>query len=136
MVLLVAPKAASATWSATASGGAPVVASTMTNATGFKAACTSTGGNSSVTLTWTISPDPFVDGYEIVRTATGGGTNRTIRVGRTTATYVDDTTTKPTGNTGPHVYSYTIRSGSTAHAWTTPLLAAVGTPTYTNNSCS
>ena len=126
------PTGASATWSATASGAATASATTMTNATGFQAACLT---KSTVRLTWTISPDTFVEGYEIGRTSgTGVVLDPAIRVARTTASY-DDAPPPGTART-PATYSYTIRAGSTAHAWRTPALASTTTVSLTNNSCS
>ena len=123
------PTAASAAWSASGSGASAVSATTMTNATGFSAACAS---KSVVKLTWTISPDPFVEHYDIVRSGGGGGT--TIRVPRTDST-VNDNPPPGTAKT-PHTYSYTIRAGSTAHAWVTPTLGSTTTVALTNSTCT
>lgn len=123
------PTAAQAQWSASASGSAELAASTMTNATGFAAACTTSRPKSTVTLTWTPSPDVYVDGYVIVRTASGGGIDQTITVQGN----VSGTTDAPA--TGPGIsYTYAIRA--TGGSWTTPLLAASGTLTYSRNGCA
>ncbi len=128
----VLPSEASAAWSATGSGPMTVAAATMTKATAFAAACLT---KSTVRLTWTISPDTFVGGYETTRTSgTGVVLDPPIRVARTTASY-DDTPPAGTARTTA-TYSYTIRAGSTAHPWRTPALAFTTTVSPTNNSCS
>ncbi|MCA1719841.1 MAG: hypothetical protein LC779_01590 [Actinobacteria bacterium] len=102
----------------------------MTNATGFTAVCKTTKGNSGVALSWTISPDTFVDGYQIVRTSSTGAVVSLAQVARTTSSLSDS---PPTGTVS---YTYTIRSGSNTTAWVTPALAATTKPTYTALSCT
>jgi hypothetical protein len=120
-------------WSATASGPARVAAGTMGNASALNAACTDTSPASSVTLTWVPAPDPYVTGYEIVRTALGAGTAHTISVaGRATARYTDAVTDAPGAY---RAYSYTIRAVSTTTKWTTAAVAGTGLPGYTHRRC-
>lgn len=120
-------------WSATATGPARVAAGTMGNASGLTAACTDTSPASSVTLTWVPAPDPYVTGYEIVRTALGAGTPRTISVaGRATAGYTDAVTDGPGGY---RAYGYTIRAVSTTTTWTTAAVVGTGLPVYTDRRC-
>lgn len=128
---LVVPSVAAAVWSGSGSGSAGIGADIMDNASAFTAKCSTSKSNSSVTLAWTISPDTYVEGYEIVRTGAGGGTNAVIQVSRTTSSHVDSPPT-----TSGASYTYTIRSGSTKIAWTTPLLKAAGTPTYSKTACT
>lgn len=128
---LAGTSAAGALWAASATGSASAGAATMTNATAFTAACSTTGNGRAVVLNWTISPDVFVDEYEIVRTGTGGGTSATYRVPRTTATLTDE----PVARDG-YTYAYTIRALSTTSAWTTTTLAADVVITYVRTKCS
>lgn len=123
------PTAAQAQWSASAAGATGLEASTMTNATAFSAACTSRKPKSDVTLTWTPSPDPYVDGYVITRTGFGGGTDAVITVQGNLSSATDT----PSARSG-FSYAYAIRA--TGKSWTTLLLAATGTPTYARNNCT
>jgi hypothetical protein len=131
LAVLVLSTPAGASWSGVAQGSAEIGADTMNNATNFTAACTNVKANSTVTLRWTISPDSYVEFYDIVRTGAGGGTNATYRLARTTAALTD------TPKVGAGIsYTYTIRSGSTTIAWETPLLVATGTPSYSKTACT
>jgi len=130
-VVLLTPGLAQAKWNATGTGGATIGATTMTNASNFKAICASGSSTSGVKLTWTVSPDSFVDGYQIVRTGYGGGTNATFLQARTTYTMNDNPPV------GPGIsYTYTIQSGSLTIKWVTSLLAATGRPTYSASACT
>ena len=130
-VLAALPGAAGAVWSSSAGGSGRISATTMQNASGFTAASTTNKGNSGVTLSWTISPSTFVQGYEIVRTSSAGGSVVVAQLPRATATYAD----APATTTGVG-YTYTIRAGSTAIAWTTTPVTAVGAPTYSKTACT
>lgn len=123
------PTAAQAQWAATGAGVAGLRASTMTNASGLTAACSTGKPKSDVLLTWTRSPDAYVDGYVITRTGAGGGTDAVITVQGN----LSSTTDAPPARSG-YSYAYAIRA--TGRSWTTPLLAATGTPTYARNSCT
>ena len=127
--LLLAPTLAAALWSATADGKSSVAADTMTNAGDFSASCTSAAADSSVALSWTLSSDPYVDGYQIVRTASPSGAQSTLTGGSGARTWTDS---PPVGE--GLSYTYAIRA--TSGAWKTPLLAAVGSPAYTADGCS
>ena len=129
-VLLLAT-AADAGWSAVAEGAAEVAADTVSNATGFTAACAARRGNSPVALSWTASPDTYVEGYEIVRTGSGGGTSATFFVPRATTSTTDS---PPTG--AGIAYTYTIQARSTTNLWVSGVTTAVGTPTYAKSSCT
>lgn len=130
-VMLLTPGLAQAKWSAAGAGSPFVGATTMTNASNFKAVCASGGSTSGVKLTWTVSPDSFVDGYQIVRTGYGGGTNATFLQARTTYTMNDNPPV------GPGIsYTYTIQSGSLTIKWVTSLLTATGRPTYSASACT
>ena len=126
---LLAPATAGALWSATAEGPTSVEAATMASAGAFSAACTSAAPDSSLTLTWTPSPDGYVDGYEIVRTDVVGGGRSTW----TTGSGVTTSTDAPPVGAGLS-YSYSIRA--TSGAWTSPLLVAPEVPTYAAGGCS
>lgn len=134
-VVVASPTAASAMWSSAGVGPAAVSADTMTNAAGLTATCANTRVRSPVDLAWTISPDAYVDGYEIVRTDTTTGVAVVLPVaGRATASYVD---APPGTNKVPPVgYAYTIRATSSTTSWSTPVLAAVGVPTYSKSLCT
>lgn len=123
--------AADASWSASGAGSAAIAADTVDNATGFAAVCAARRANSAVTLSWTATPDAYVEGYQIVRSAAGGGTAATFLVPRTTTTMTDS---PPTG--AGIAYSYTIQARSTAHAWVSAVTPATGTPTYSRSSCT
>lgn len=127
--VLLVPTMADALWSATADGQTSVAAATMTNADDFAASCTSAAPGSSVTLSWTASPDSFVDGYEIVRTDSPGGGQSTLTTGSGDTAWTDS---PPVGD--GLSYAYAIRASSAA--WSTPLLAATGAPAYTAGACS
>jgi hypothetical protein len=122
--VLLAPTLAHGLWSADADGATSIAAKTLTNAGDLTAACTSAAPGSSVTLTWTASPDSYVDGYKIVRTDSPGGAQSTLTTGSGVTTWTDS---PPVGD--GRSYAYAIRAS--AAAWTTPLLPAVGAPTYT-----
>ena len=131
---VLAPAAvAAAGWSSTAQGSAGASGARLVNATAFTARCASKNGNSSVTLAWSITADTNVAGYYIVRTSSTGATVTSALIPRTTATGPDSPPTTPGVS-----YSYTIRAttSATAPSWTTTPLAAAGSPSYTNNSCS
>lgn len=131
-VLLSGATSAGATWGASATGQAAVGAATMTNATGFTAACNTVAKGATVVLEWTMSPDLFVDEYEIVRTGSGGGSSAVFRVPRSTTRLEDN----PTARDG-YSYSYTIRALSTTSSWTTPLLSANAVITFGKaNKCA
>lgn len=123
------PTAAQAQWSASGAGVAELRASTMTNATDLTAACATGRPKSDVLLTWTRSPDAYVDGYVITRTGSGGGTDAVITVQGNLSSATDT----PPARSG-YSYAYAIRA--TGKSWTTPLGAATAGPTYTRNSCT
>ena len=127
---LLAPSAAAAQWLATAGGAGTITASTMTGATGFVASCEA---GTSVRLTWTISPDAFVEGYQILRSRPGVPAQEILAL-RTTATYLD--TPGEAKGQESFTYTYTIRAASRQHAWTTPAAPAPGSITLTKNSCT
>lgn len=132
VLLMGSAASAAATWSASATGSATVGAATMTNAAGFTAACGPGGKGAVVDLSWTASPDAFVDEYEIVRTASGGGLGAVFRVPATSTTAPDN----PTARDG-YSYSYTIRALSNTSAWTTPLLGSQTVISFgRGNKCS
>lgn len=120
---------ASAGWSASGGGTARVVADVMTNADDFVATCTTDAPDSTVELSWTVSPDPYVTDYEITRS--GAGMTTTTVVSATTSSTVDSPPTIP-GAT----YSYTIRARASEAVWTTAPVGAVGTPSYTAEGCT
>lgn len=130
--LLLLPGVAMALWSSTAEGSAQAAALTMTNATGFAAACTSK--STTISLSWTPTTDPDVDRYVITRTGSGGGTSRTWTVTDRTTTGTTDSVTAPSGQT-VHSYTYSIQAGAAAHTWTSPALAAPQTITVSNKGC-
>lgn len=130
LAVLVVPTASGAAWSSSATGTAAIGATTMTNASGFTAACAATNKTKGVVLSWTASPDAFVEHYDIVRSSAAGGASASFRVGRDVTTLTDN----PPNNDGMS-YTYTIRAGSTQMVWTTALLTASGTPTYTASKC-
>lgn len=124
LAALALPGVADALWNATAGGSTRVVSATVANASGFTAACGSVRGRTlSIGLSWTASPTAFVTGYQILRTATGDGTNATISVaGRTTSSHTDSVSTDSA------TYSYTIRAlGS---GWTSGTVTAARTVLY------
>lgn len=132
VLLLSLPVGASAQWSAIASGSAETRADDMTNATNFTAACTNKTSNSSVTLTWTASPDLYVSGYHLVRTSSNGTVASGTLSGRTTVSYTDNIS-QPAGQT----FTYTIRAVSSGTSWSTTATTASGQPSYTGpkNGC-
>jgi hypothetical protein len=101
----------------------------MANAEGLTALCASAAPDSPVVLTWTASPDGYVDGYEIVRSASPGGAQSTLTAGHLATTLTD---APPTGN--GLSYTYAIRA--TAGSWTTPWLEATAAPAYGDDGCS
>lgn len=129
VALLFAPTAAAAQWAATANGQAAITSSRMTNATAFVASCASA---TSILLTWTGSPDEFVEGYQIFRIRAGVPAVE-IRLPRAQSSYVD--TPPEAKGQDDFTYSYTIRSGSTQHLWTTSTLAASRTVRMTKSGC-
>lgn len=128
VVLLSLPAVAFAAWRSDAAGTAVTAADTMTNAASFTAQCSSKSSNSSIRLDWTISPDPYVSGYRIVRTSSLGDVGVIAIPGRTTATHVDSGV-----QANGVVFTYTIEAVSASTTWTTASLAAVGQPGYTGN---
>jgi hypothetical protein len=76
----------------------------------------SSGGSSSVELAWTMTPDGYAAGYELVRDS---GSPTTIS-GRTTQTYTDTTTDASTP------YSYSLRAS--AGSWRSTAVTASVTP--------
>jgi hypothetical protein len=118
------PGIAQAKFSATGSGTAKLGAATMTNATNFKAVCRS---GSSVTVTWVISPDTYVDGYQISRS--GPGAPQTWTLPRTTATMTDS-------GLAAGAYTYTIQAGSLSISWVTPVLTSTVIPTFAGGVCT
>ena len=127
------PMAAWGLWASTAGGSVPVVADTLSNPTGVAAACTDVGRNSTMTLTWTASPDPYVTGYEVVRTSSGGAVVTASVAGRTTASWVSSS---PAGDRKPVSYAFTIRALAAGTSWTAAPVAATGVPSYDRNSCT
>lgn len=126
LALLAAPAAASVAWSATAAGSAATGTATMRNASGFTAACTNKGANSTVQLRWTPSPEPYATGYDILRTSSDGTTTVISVPGATTSSHVDR------GMQAAGLsFTYTIRTTSTGTLWQTPPSPATGSPSYT-----
>ncbi|MCW2545442.1 MAG: Ice-binding protein [Frankiales bacterium] len=129
LTFLLAPTAAYALWSTAAHGTTSVTAATMANAGALTALCASAAPDSPVVLTWTASPDAYVDGYEIARSASPGGAQVTLTASHLATTLTD---TPPVG--GGLNYTYAIRA--TAGAWTTPWLEAAAAIAYSDSSCS
>lgn len=131
ITLVLAPTTAFGQWSASGSGTATVSAATLANATNFRAECLP---GKKVRLLWNVSADLYVEGYEIARTSSTGTVVLLAPVARTTSS-VDDA--PPAGTQqAPLTYTYTIRAGSRAHAWTTALLASTTAVSLNNNSCT
>ncbi|MCW2714580.1 MAG: hypothetical protein JWN88_1627 [Frankiales bacterium] len=126
--LVLVPTAARALWSASAVGTTSVAATTMRNASALTASCTSAAPDSTVTLTWSPSPDAFVGGYQLVRTDSPGGAQTTW----TAAAGTTQTDAPPVG--AGRSYTYAIQA--TSGAWRTPWLAADAAPAYTADGCS
>lgn len=125
LALLAAP-AASAVWSASASGKGQLGADTMANATGLTTACS---GTSSIALTWTRSPDSYVAGYRILRSGSNGS-SVTLNAAATASSYTDTPTTVKSVT-----YTYSIRA--VAQSWTTAALAASSTRSFSSTGrCS
>jgi hypothetical protein len=118
------PGIAQAKFTATGAGTAKLGAATMNNATTFKAVCRS---GTSVTITWVISPDTYVDGYQISRSGPGGA--QTWLLPRTTATMTDS-------GLGAGAYTYTIQAGSLSISWVTPALTSTVIPTFAGGVCT
>lgn len=115
-------------WSSSAGGGATAAAHVLVNATGLTAGCTSRSAKSTVTLEWSASPDTSVTGYTLVRTSSSGAIALIPIPDRTTTQHVDDGM-QVTGET----YTYEIRAVAGGTTWTTALLGAIGSPSYTGS---
>ena len=130
---VVAPTAAWGLWAASAVGSAPVGADTLSNPTAVAAACTDPGRTSTMTLTWTPSPDPYVTGYQVVRTSSGGAVVSATVAGRTATAWVSSS---PTSDRKPVSYTFTVRALAGGTSWTAAPVTAAGVPSYDRNSCT
>lgn len=131
---LVAPPAlASAGWSSSAGGNVVTGTDAMTNASGFTAACTNKNPTSTIQLRWTPSPDPYVTGYDIVRTASDGTVLLIVIPGGTSSSHID----RNLMNGGGYSYTYTIQATADGTSWQTPAIAGTGRPSFTGskNGC-
>jgi hypothetical protein len=125
VLALAAP--ADARWSASGAGTPRVGSDTMNNASNFRAVCRA-ANRTDVDLSWAISTDTYVDGYQIVRTGPGSAT----------ASFLQARTTASMRHSGlsPGTYTFTIQSGSLSISWVTPLLPAIGVITIGAGTCA
>lgn len=127
--LVLVPTSALAQWSATGSGAVTASAVTLVNATGFRADC---APGKKVKLSWTITADPLVQTYAIVRTNDKGETAVvSSQILRTTSTIED---APPTGAVTIR-YTYTIQA-SAQFPWRTPLLSSTTAVSLDNKTCT
>ena len=133
VALTALPAIASAGWTGSAGGSAVAGTDGMTNASGFTAACTNKNPTSTIQLRWTPSPDPYITGYDIVRTSSDGTVLLIFVSGGSTSSHVD----RSLLTTGGYSFTYTIQAVAAGTTWRTPALAGTGRPSFTGskNGC-
>lgn len=113
----VAPPAAAA-WGSTASGSATARSATLSPPSGLIATCGTGAAAATVVLTWTVTPTPWADGYEVARGALPG-------IYTTTASVTSTSYTSPSLATGTYVFAVRATKGQWRSSYSNEVLKVV-----------